>query len=177
MPKLYEIAADTLALSDLLDEVGGDVTDPRVEAAVADMTGSLEADEKNELERLRQALASLEMRAAAAEEESEQYDRMATSYRKAMAWIKDGVIKPYLESMGKTKAETVTGRKFWIQANGAVGLEIADGVTPLDVPEEFRRVAVDFNNEAIRAALADESRPEPVTFAKLRPRGTHLRYR
>lgn len=173
MSKLYEIAADALALSDLLDEIGGDVTDPRIESAAVEMAAALEADERTELERLRQGIASLEMRAAAAEAEAEQYLRIAKAHRAAVAWIK-GNVKHHLEATGKPKAETATGRKFWVQANGTSPLEIAPGISPHDVPERYRRVVVDFDTKSIREAVARGD--EDAAFAKLGPRGTHLRH-
>ncbi len=172
---LFEIGAELQALDALLDDLGGDVSDPEVGAAVDLWYASLMADEGRKLEDWVGYVRQLEMEVAVAREEAERFLAKARSREARIEWLK-GAMKSHLELTGRTKATTAAGRTLAVQKNGGKAplAWVGARVTPDDVPEEFVRVVREVDTDKVRAAL-EAGRQLP--FAKLEERGTHLRIR
>lgn len=174
MVTLFSIGADLLALNDLCDELPGGEMSPEAEAAFDAWAAKLAEDEATKLDGYCGLIRSLEGEAAVARSEAEQYLARAAARENRVKWLK-ARMKLHLESTGRTKAVTATGRTVAIQANGGkVPVWIDPAVVPADLPAPFQRVRVEVDTEAIRANL--ESGHE-LSFARLEPRGTHLRVR
>jgi len=136
--------------------------------------GELSKNEAAKLDGYVGLIKTLEMEAAAAKAEAEQYTMKARSRENRAKWLKERV-KGYLEATGRTKVETATKRTIAIQANGgAVPVMLMDSIDPASIPDEFAVVRRTPNTEAIREYLAAGGQ---LPFASLGVRGTHLRIR
>jgi len=172
MPSLWEIADDIRALDALIEELGGDITDPQVTTAWEAMAASLATDESRKLDGYVNWIKRLEMEAAAVRAESDQYLQKARTRDNRIAWIKAN-LKLHLETTGRTKIETETHRVVSIRGNGgSTPVKLADTIDPAALPDEFTIVRRAPDMEAIRAAL---SGGRELPFATLEKRGTHLR--
>lgn len=171
---LYEIDADLLALDSLLDEIGGDVSDPTVAAAIDAWYAELAYDEAKKLDGWVNWIRQMEMESAAARAEAEQYARRAQTRDRTIAWAK-GVMKSRLEGSARTEVETATGRIISVQKNGGrVPVLLVDGLRVDDLPDQFVRVVREIDSEKVRAELEAGG---VLTFARLGERGTQLRIR
>lgn len=168
---LWDIGADQIALNALIEEVGGDVSDPKVEAAFDAMFAEMQTNEADKLEGYAQAMKKLESEIAAAKAESEQFMMKARVRENQVKRMKER-IKLYLEMQNRTEAETSRGRKFKIiKAGGLTPLEIDDGTLPDSVDPKFVVVKRELSTTAIRTAI---EAGESVPFAKLKERGTYV---
>jgi hypothetical protein len=171
---LFNIGAELIALNDLLDEIGGDVSEPAVELAVTAWFGELEAEQGAKLDNYIGLIRTLEMEAHAAGEEADRYTAIEEARANRAAWLKDR-LKAHLEATGQPKATTVSGRVVAVQKNGGKKpLGLADDLRIDDLDERFRRVVVSADTDAIRKAL---EAGEVIEGATLREPGTHLRIR
>ena len=174
MPKLWDIAADVLALDDLIDQLEGDVSDPQVEAAWLAMLAELQHDESAKLDGMVNWIRSLEMEANAARAEAELYMLRAKSRENRAAWIK-GRIKDYLILTNRKSIKTETGRTVAVQANGGKqALELVDNLDPAELPSEFVVVRRVPDMDKIRRHVEEIG---ALPFATLKPRGSHLSIR
>lgn len=170
---LYQIGADLLALDALLDEANGDLSDPAVEAAAAAWFDALAAEEAAKLDGWIGYVRQLEMEAAAAKAEAEQWLTRVRSREARVAWLKER-LKRHLEATGRTKATTLSGRTIAVQANGGHPPVEIDAVDPYGVADRLCEVRRLIDREKVRTALLAG---EGLSFARLVPRGTHLRIR
>lgn len=171
---LFQLGDDIRALDDLIEELGGDVSDPQVEAAWLAMAEQLTTDEAAKLDGYVNYIRTLEMEAVAAKAEAEQYAMKARTRENRVKWIKER-LKQHLEATGRTKAETATKRAIAIQANGGKPpLILVDNLDPATLPDHLVIIRRTPDTDAIRAAL---EAGEPLPFASLGCRGTHLRIR
>lgn len=172
MSTLYEIGADLLALDSLLEERGGDITDPEVAAAIDAWAAELQANLAVKLDGCIGYLRTLEMEAVAARAEADQWNAKASSRELRRDHFKARV-KAILEVAGQTKVTTAAGRTVRVQANGGkLPLKLDD---PLDVsliPDRLCVIRREPDRTAIAAAI---EAGEELPFARLLPRGTHLR--
>lgn len=180
LPKrtLFEIGAELQALDALLEELGGDVSNPEVGAAIDLWYASLTADEGQSLENWVGYVRQLEMEAAVAREEAERFLAKARSRESRITWL-TAAMKAHLERTGRTKATTAAGRTIAVQKNGGKPPLAWTGpaggmVTPDDVPDEFCKVRREIDVDKVRAALETGTQ---LPFAKIEERGTHLRIR
>lgn len=170
---LFDIGSDLLTLDQLIEDVGGDVSDPQVCAAVDALTAELARDEGCKLDGWIGYVHQLEMELAAANAQVEQWQQKARARGSRIAWVK-AVLKRHLEGTRRTKVLTAAGRQLSIQPNGGKVPVQIDPTDPATVEERFRRVRVELNTEAVRAAVEGG---EVVPFARLVEKGTHLRIR
>lgn len=173
MPTLFEIGADYKALEELLLE-GGAELDAEAALAFDRLFADFATDEAAKSESYYRLIRRFEMEAAAAKAEAEQYAMMARVRENAAGRLKDRM-KAHLEFTGRKEAATASGKKFAIQANGGKQpVKFADGIDVESLPAEFVKVVKSIDADAVRAAIVAG---EPVEFATLEPRGTHLRIR
>lgn len=169
---LFEIGNDLLALDALIEELGGDISDPSVEKNITDWFNELARDESVKLDGWVGYIRQLEMEIAAAKAEADQFILKAKARETRVSWLKHRM-KLHLETGGRSEAKTAAGRRVWIQANGGnQGVIYADKIDINDVPGQFVRVVREVDENAVRAAL---KRGETLEFARLADRGNHLR--
>ena len=168
---LFDIGSDLLTLDQLIEDIGGDVSDPQVEAAVTALTSELARDEAAKLDGWVGWVRQMEMEAAAAFAEADQWRHKGQALTNRVAWAKS-VLKQHLENTRRAKVQTARGHTVTVQANGGKLPVQVDPVDPETVAERFQRVRVELDTDAVRTAL---EAGEQLAFARLQPRGTHLR--
>lgn len=166
---LFHLEQDQQALVDLLTEIGGDVTDNDVAAAIDDWILEIAKNEQEKLDRYAQVIRRLELDAAVAEAERERYAQLRDVRKNAAQRLKEK-LKHYLEEAGKPKVET-QHHKFSVCKNGGKPSLLIPDISKL--PEDYIEFVPQPKNDEIRKAL--EADPASVTGASLEPRGTHLR--
>lgn len=170
---LYEITDDLLRLNDLLEEIDGDLSRlGEMEPAVTAWLDGLGEEQAAKLDGYVGLIKTLEMEAAAARAEKEQWAAKEKARTCRADYLK-AKLKQHLEATGQLKVQTASGRVVTVQKNGGVApLEIKPGTDPETLPAEYVRTAVEIDRAKVRAAL--ETGAE-LAFAELLPRGTSLR--
>ncbi len=171
---LFNIGDDLIALEKLIDECDGDISDPQVEEAVTAWFAEIGGSQSAKVDGYINLIKRWDMQAAAAKSELEQYRKIAQVRENRIMRLKQR-LKEHMEHTHQQKIETVSGRTVAIQNNGGlIPMEIDPDVNPQAIPEKFRRIVVELNTTAVRAAL---SAGETLPFARLGQRGTQLRIR
>lgn len=174
---LFDIGGDYLSkLNALLEEAeytGGELT-PDAVSEIDRILADLQSDEGRKLDWHINDIRRLEAEAAAADAEVEEYRRRA-QVRRNMVARKKKFLKDYLAYTQRIEATTASARKIAIHVNGGVQpLTLADPLDPAAIPDDLVIVRREPDKEAIRERLAAG---EELSFARLEPRGTHLRIR
>lgn len=168
---LFQISDDLLALDDLLNELEGDVSDPAVAEAIDEWFCGLHDEVPEKIDSYAALVKENEARAKTHKEDAARSMALATAEENKSKRLKER-LKLFFETQGIGKMETQR-YKLAIQNNGGVlPLIMPDGIQPEDVPEEFRKVRVEIDTDAVRAALEANTALE---FAQLGARGSHLR--
>lgn len=174
---LFNIGDDLRALAALMSECDDELSREASEA-FDDWFGELSGNEAAKLDGYVGLIKTLEMEAAAAKAEAEQYTMKARSRENRAKWLKERV-KGYLEATGRTKVETATKRTIAIQANGGAlpvdytGIGGESNATAV-LPKEMVIVTRRPDTDAVRKALQDGAEIPGITLGT---RGTHLRIR
>jgi hypothetical protein len=188
---LLDITDDLRTLDILLEEAGGDITNPEVEDAINQWIAELQSDLDNKCDNYCSLIRTKELRTAARVEEAERLMASAKTETNQVRMLKDR-LKAALTAIGVKKAGYK--RTATVCGNGGVApLEITQ---PDQLPHEFLsvtvtlphveagviqvehwkqagyKVAVNPNEAAIRAAI--QSGREIIGCVILE-RGTHLR--
>lgn len=172
MPRtLFEIGAELQALNDLLDDIGGDVSDPAVEDRVTQWFEELSRDEAVKLDHYCGLIKMLDGEVAVLKSEADEYAKRAKSRENRIANLK-ARMKLHLEATGRTRAVTATGRTVCVQKNGGKPPVECDPVPLDDLPPAFVRVTRAIDADAVRAALG-----QVLASARFGGFGTHLRIR
>lgn len=165
---LLQISDDMRALDDLLFEVGGDVSDPRVGEAIEQWIKELDANLEPKVDNYAALITELLSRAKARSEEADRLASRARIDSNAAAFLKQR-LKLVLEERGVKKLET---HRYQVSVAGNGGKQ------PLDlhgeVPPEFCATRIEPDIALIRATLEEGT---ALPFAILQPRGTHLSIR
>lgn len=170
--KLFDLLPEHKALFDLIDEQPGGELSPDVEQSLDRFFAEIGEAESVKLESYAGLIRTLEGAAAVAQAEIDRFAMAKRTAENAVKRLKDRV-KAYLELTSRTQVKTAMGRTFAIQNNGGkLPLDITIPAT--DLPARFQRVTVSANEDAIREVLESG---EPLEFATLKPRGSHLRLR
>ncbi len=170
--RLFDLLTEHAALLDLLTERDGELGDDETAALVDSWFADIAAEEGRKLDSIVGVIRTLEAEAAAANAEMSRWMHREIVRKNAIKRIKDRV-KTYLEMTGRRKVDTAEGRPIRIQANGGkFPLTIVEGTNPNNVFPEFQEVKVGFNTDVIREWLESGS---TLDFARLEPRGTHVR--
>lgn len=173
MATLFAIGNDFGALDLLLDENGGDVSDPAVNQIVTQWQNELGKDEAVKLENYCQYILRMESEAAVARAEADQFNKKAKTRDARVKWLKD-TMKAYLQSQNRKEAQTSAGRKISVQNNGGALPLVIDEAK--GIPTEFQRQKIvhEIDRDKIVQALAAG---QSLDFAKFGERGTQLRIR
>ena len=170
-PPLYRYGADLAALDELLYEVGGDVTDPTVCAAVAAWQQELHVGRAEKLDDTHAYLKRLEMERDSCATQAAEWKARRDARQAHIDAVRGGV-KAHMERTGERKLASAKGVVFALVANGGVApLLVPDGDR---VPAEFLKVVTMIDGDKVRAAIAAG---EDLDFASLGERCSHLRVR
>lgn len=170
---LFKIGDDLLALDDLLEEQGGDLTMPEAEQAVDQWLSELQTDLHGKLDRYARYIADLEARADAKRAEVERLQERVHIEENRAKWLK-GRLLEFFRTHGLTKVETPLHR-FSVARNGGKLYPVLR-VAPAELPERFRFEFVTYkaNTDDLRDAL-ECGDPEAQAVAEMPQRGFHLR--
>lgn len=162
MASLYELTQDMMTLQDML-------TDPEMdEQAVKDTLEGIQFEFDQKAEGYCMVLRNIEADLEAHKKEAERHSRIVAQDGKAIERLKNA-LKMAMEATGQTKINAGLF-KVGIAGNG--------GKRPLnilgDVPEQFKVVRYENDNEKIRSYLEQLENPEACQWATLADRGTHL---
>lgn len=173
MRPLYEITAELAQLNDLLDDVEGDLSRlGEMEPAVTAWLDAIAGEEAAKLDGYIHWIRQLQMEAAAARAEEEQWTAKRKARESRAKYLELKLLR-HLEATGQLKVTTATGRVVSVVRNGGVQpVEIKAGMTVADVPADFHKVTVEFDRAAVRAALDAGAE---LAWAELLPRGVSLR--
>lgn len=172
---LFEISDDLLSLSNILDEVGGDITDEQAEAAIDGWLAELGAERDQKLDGYAYLITELQARGNALGEESARLAAAAKAQANQAARLK-ARLKMFMEVQGLAKI-TTPAHTLAIQTNGGKAPLILPELwrdEPAAAPEAFHRHRIELDTDAIRAAL--ESGTE-IDGCAIGQRGTQLRIR
>lgn len=173
---LLEIGDDIRALDNLIEEAGGELSRPEVEAAFVALFEQLACEEAGKLDGCVNYIRRLESEVSLARSEADQYLQHARVREARIDRFKRFLID-YLNRTGRTKATTLTGRTVAVQANGGKPpVRLVESIDPATVPDHLVQVKRLLDIEAIRRGL-EEGDPDAKKIAMLAERGQHLRIR
>jgi replicative superfamily II helicase len=166
---IFDITDDMLALGDLLDKVGGDVTDPEVDESILAWSEELEADLQSKVENYCWLMKEKEARAAAMMAEADRLKERAQVNKNAAKGLKDRLLWVF-ENRGIDKVETDHFRVAVTKNGGKIPMDI----DPDGVPKMYQatEVVTTIDKDKIRHDLEAGA---DLDFAVLLERGTHLR--
>lgn len=170
---LYEIREDLAALDDLLAEVGGDVSEADVEAAVDAWLAESGEAMRSKIDSYAALIRTVEARGAARKAEADRLRALATTDENTVKRLK-GRLLWFFQDREIPTLDTDRFRISVSQNGGATPVVLR--VAPEDLPEDWRTSVVTYRAETdrIRAAL---ERGEALPFAALGERGSHIRIR
>ncbi len=168
MTTLYQLTEEMQALDELLASAENPDSPEIFEAIQRAL--ALQDERERKVDAYCSLIAELTARGAARKAEAERLYLNAQRQETAAKSLKFRLLESF-KTLGIRKLET---DKFTVSvcANGGlVPLELAPNLDPATLPEDFQRVTVTPDTEAIRAALETG----PLDFAKLGERGSHVR--
>lgn len=178
MPSLFQIGDDFLALNELLAELEPPPDPARSEGelnpAMEELFKEIEGNQGVKLDGYVNLIRAVEGDAAVMEAEAAEYKMKGEARRNRAKFLKDRLYA-YMIRTGQAKVQTDKGRVLSIQNNGgaqAVEYDLLDQDDVAALPDRFKEVVVKIDTQAVKAAL---DAGESLDFAKLKPRGTHLR--
>ena len=173
MKTLYDIADDLKALSDLLDEMGGDVTDEQVDDAVESWFDEIYSNLKTKLKGYSGLIKNHELLAKGYREEASRFAGKASVSENIIRRLK-ARLNYFFETQKLDKVETGTFTVSRRKNGGALPIYIEQRMQdfPEELPEGFRRVVFEPDKIAMRKYLETGKELE---FAVLGERGSHIR--
>lgn len=168
---LLDISDDIMALDDLLDECGGDVTD--VEGAIDQWFGELGIERDRKLDGYASLIAELTNRAEVRETRAAEMTELARLDKKKVEFLKSRLLM-FFQAHAIERVDTERFRFTRCKNGGRQPMWIEEAEK---LPDEFRRTVIEYKPETdkIREALAKLPEGEGLPFAKLMPRGEHIR--
>jgi len=165
---LFELTEEALALDELIDEVDGDLTDPRVCAVVDEWVAEITAATSDKADAYAALISELLARAEWARVEARRQEARARAFEGRANGLKARLLQ-HLDATGQAK---IVGQRFTVRAQNAGGKRALELRVPVEMLEpEFTRTIVEPDNDKIRAAL-DEGQDLP--FAVYKPRARTL---
>lgn len=169
MPTLYAISDELLALNAALEECGGEIN---AVPGLAEWFDRLAEDQGIKLDSYVNLTRQLDMEAAAARSEAEQWLAKAKARERNADSLRARLLD-FLVRTGQPKSMTATGRVVAVQANGGrPPVELADSIDPAKLEARFVRYTAAVNKIAVAEAL---ERGEELPFAKFGERGCRLK--
>ncbi len=168
---LFQITDDMHALDELLEELGGDISDPRVAETVDAWMAELDADLTRKVDNYAAFIRELEARCQVRRDEGRRLYDLARSDESKADWLKDRLCIA-LRQRGLQRVETPRYRVSVAANGGKQPLDIHD---PKAVPKQFcQHIPESWDPDAdlIRAEL---QAGREVPGVALMARGSHLR--
>ena len=171
MSTLYQITEDLQALDDLLVELGGDLSDPRVEAAITAWAEQLDSDLTGKADNYAALIREIEARALVREEEAKRLADRATVDRNVAIRLRDALKEAF--QARRIKVMETARFKISVARNGGKAPLVIENpsLIPLSYQSEIP-ARLELNRELIRETLESG---KAVPGCKLGERGTHLR--
>ena len=168
--RLLDITDDMQALEDLLAEVGGDVTDPKVGETVDAWFAELDANLTGKVDNYAALISTLRARADIRRAEAERLARRAQVDEAAADWLASRLLAA-LDARGMRKVET-DRYAVSVVGNGGKQPLLVDG----EIPSEWTKTVTrtEPGRERIRASL---EAGQALPFARLGERGKRLSIR
>ena len=172
---LFDISNDALALDEILTEIEGDITDEGVAEIIDKWILENQEDWQNKADSYCALIRENEARANALDDEVKRVQALRDRHRNRAKALKERL----LYFMQKHDMKQLKTNRFELSraANGGKqSISIATGFVPeeLAIISPYRDDIPRFNMDAIREALENGAE---LDFAKLEPRGEHLRIR
>lgn len=168
--KLFDITDDMQALDDLLAEVGGDVSDPKVAAAVEAWFAELDHSLSAKVDNYAALITSMRARADVRRQEAERLARRAQVDEASADWLASRLLSA-LDARGTKKLET---DRYAVSVVGNGGKQPL--VLDTEIPVEWNRTVTKVEPDRERIRLALEA-GEALPFARLGERGRRLAIR
>lgn len=163
---LYEISEDLV----LVEQALVDTSDPDGIASLERYLAELAVERERKLDAYCGLIREIESRSEARAAEADRLRDLALVDRNAVKRLKEALLD-HFTAHGLVKVETERFRVTRAKAGGKPALEL-DPVDPFELPEAYSKIAIEPDKEAIRTAL---ERGEELPFARLKPRGEHIR--
>lgn len=172
MRTLFQIGEELTALAELMEELGGEITDDQVGLELEAYFDSLNEDKEAKLERYCWLVKEFEARAESRQQESYRLADLAQQDGRNAKRLKER-LKSFLETQNPKKAET-RSFKMWVQKNSATPLEYPEAwdAEPASSPERYHETKIILNKKLLRADL---EAGELVEGCEIGPAGNHLR--
>lgn len=165
--RLLQITDDMQALDDLLAEVGGDVTDPKVAETVDAWFAELDQNLGAKVDNYAALITSIRARADVRRAESERLAKRAQMDEASADWLAARLLQAF-EARGTRKVET-DRYAVSVVGNGGKAPLVLTG----EVPADWHREKVERTPDRERIRLALEA-GEALPFASLGERGRRL---
>ena len=162
MAKLYEIVAE---LQDFVTANEG-LED---EQAYRDTLEGLQGELDDKVSQWARCIKNLEGERDAIKAEGDRLTKRARSIDNEVKHMKDTLLM-YLKAAGVSKAGDAVIKASIVKNGGQAPLEI--DLIPVDLPEDFQKITIDADKEAIRAALEGGQQLE---WARIGERGEHVK--
>ena len=162
MAKLYEIVAelqDFVAANEGLED----------EQAYRDTLEGLQGELDDKVSQWARCIKNLEGERDAIKAEGDRLTKRARSIDNEVKHMKDTLLM-YLKAAGVSKAGDAVIKASIVKNGGQAPLEI--DLIPVDLPEDFQKITIDADKEAIRAALEGGQQLE---WARIGERGEHIK--
>jgi hypothetical protein len=169
VPTIFEISGEWTALIELLEETGGDVSDPDVSAYVDKCFEEIDVDLERKVDGYLVVINELKARADARKAEADRLAKRARVDTTTIKTMKERLTY-YLQLIGREKIETERFKVTVANAGGKQPLTIDDGPLPTDWVDV--KTTETPAKDRIRAFL-DQGNTLP--FARLEERGKVLR--
>lgn len=161
MANLYETTNDLVAFQEMCSDIDADMNDEVVKDTLEGLQGAYD----DKVESWLRVVKNLEGELTAVKEESDRMAKRAKTIKNNIDRMKSALLTS-MAMTGRKKAGNTL--KASVASNGGALPLIVDDV---ELPEEYQKVEVKPNNEAIRDAL-DHGKELP--FARYGERGVHL---
>ena len=162
MAKLYEIVAE---LQDFVTQNEG-LED---EQAYRDTLEGLQGELDDKVSQWARCIKNLEGERDAIKAEGDRLTKRAKSIDNEVKHMKETLLM-YLKAAGVSKAGDAVIKASIVKNGGQAPLEI--DLIPVDLPEDFQKITIDADKEAIRAALEGGQQLE---WARIGERGEHIK--
>jgi hypothetical protein len=166
---LLDIADDIAALDDLLEECGGDITE--IEKTVDGWFAELGIERDRKLDGYGSLIAELTNRAEVRETRAAQMIELARLDKKKVEFLKARLLQ-FFQANKIERVDTERFRFTRCKNGGAQPVWIDEAK---NLPDEYRRTVIKYKPEKEKIVKALQAAGGELPFAKLQPRGEHIR--
>lgn len=169
---LFELTTEAIAIDELLEQMGGEIPDEEIEAAIDQMLAEHTNDLNAKIDGYVELINKYDWYADVRRSEAERYEELTRDAERKSDKLRER-LKHFFERTGREKPIETARHKVSLVNNGG-RLPLVIRCDPAELPEPFRRTVSTYkaNQEAIRAAL---EAGEKLPFAQFGERGKSLR--